>query len=124
MMSRIRKSTRSTCTASDTVAELVVGTRRAVFWSVVEDYLCTGTEPLSAPLRVTIGHQAPIALGNKLEIITHLHPAGSTDEFGPGFVDRNITTLPCCVGDETKAVAAIVALQRSGRLTRPAAVPR
>jgi acyl-ACP thioesterase len=55
----------------------------AVFWSVVEDYLCTGPKLLTAPLRVTIEHQAPIALGNKLEIITHLHPAGSTVEFGP-----------------------------------------
>jgi acyl-ACP thioesterase len=81
----------------------------AVFWSVVEDHLCTGTGLLTAPFRVTIEHLAPIALGSKLEIITHLHPAGSTDEFGPGLADRDVTTLTYSVGHEAKAVASIVA---------------
>jgi acyl-ACP thioesterase len=83
----------------------------AVFWSVVEDHLCTRPEVLTAPFRVTIEHQAPIALGNKLEIITHRHSAGSTDEFGPGLADCDVTTLTYCVGHETKAVAAIVTAQ-------------
>ena len=65
---------------------------------------------LAAPLRVTIEHEAPVALGDKLEIISHVHPAGSTDQFGPGLVDRAVTTLTNAVGDETKAVAAIFAL--------------
>ena len=35
-----------------------------------------------APLRVTIEHDAAVALGDKLEIIAHVHPAGSTEKFG------------------------------------------
>ncbi len=56
----------------------------AVYWSVVEDYLSTRPELLGSPLRVTIEHEAPIALGDKLEILAHTHPAGSTDRFGAG----------------------------------------
>ena len=55
----------------------------SVYWSVVEDYLATMPEMLKAPLRVTIEHDAPVALGDKLEIIKHVHPAGSTELFGP-----------------------------------------
>lgn len=40
----------------------------AIYWSVVEDYLSTRPELLASPLRVTIEHEAPIALGDKLEI--------------------------------------------------------
>ena len=65
---------------------------------------------LRGPLRITIEHEAPVALGDKLEIISHVHPAGSTDQFGPGLADRTVTTLTYAVGDETKAVAAIFAL--------------
>jgi hypothetical protein len=65
---------------------------------------------LNAPLRVTIEHEAPIALGDKLDIIAHVHPPGSTDNFGPGLVDRTITTLTYTVGDGTKAIASIFAL--------------
>jgi acyl-ACP thioesterase len=82
----------------------------SVFWSVVEGYLSTSPELLRVPLRVTIEHNAPIALGNKLEIVVHIHPAGSTDRFGPGLTDREVTTLTYCVGNQSKAVAAIFAL--------------
>src|SRR6202171_6205984 len=82
----------------------------AVYWSVIEDYLSTTPELLKAPLRVTIEHETPVALGDKLEIIAHTHPARSTDKFGPDLVDRAVTTLTYVVGDETKAIAAIFAL--------------
>jgi acyl-ACP thioesterase len=82
----------------------------SVYWSVVEDYLASYPELLQAPLRVTIEHEAPVALGDKLEIISHVHPAGSTDQFGAGLTDRPVRTLTYAVGDETKAVAAIFAL--------------
>jgi acyl-ACP thioesterase len=82
----------------------------SVYWSVVEDYLSATPELLNAPLPVTIEHEAPIALGDKLDIIAHVHPPGSTDNFGPGLVDRTITTLTYAVGDETKAIASIFAL--------------
>lgn len=82
----------------------------SVYWSVVEDYLASHSELLAGPLRVTIEHEAAVALGDKLEIITHVHPAGSTDRFGPELVDRAVTTLSYAVGDETKAVAALFAL--------------
>jgi acyl-ACP thioesterase len=36
----------------------------AVYWSVVEDYLSTRPEILGSPLRVTLEHEAPIALGD------------------------------------------------------------
>ena len=64
----------------------------------------------TAPMRVTIEHDAPVALGDKLEIISHVHPAGSTEQFGAELADRTVTTLTYAVGDETKAVAAIFAL--------------
>lgn len=82
----------------------------SVYWSVIEDHLASCPEMLKAPLRVTIEHESPVALGDKLEIITHVHPAGSTDEFGPGLVDRTVRTLTYAVGDEVKAVASIFAL--------------
>lgn len=79
----------------------------AVYWSVIEDYLASHAELLRGPLRVTIEHEAPVALGDKLEIISHVHPAGSTEIFGPGLVDRAVTTLTYVVGDEPKAVASL-----------------
>lgn len=82
----------------------------AVYWAVIEDYLASCPELLKVPLRVTIEHDAPVALGDKLEIISHIHPAGSTDRFGAGLVDRTVRTLTYAVGDETKAVAAIFPL--------------
>jgi len=82
----------------------------SVYWSVIEDYLASHPELLRWPLRTTIEHEAPVALGDKLEIISHVHPGGSTDQFGPNLVDRPVTTLTYAVGDETKAVAAIFAL--------------
>jgi acyl-ACP thioesterase len=82
----------------------------SIYWSVVEDHLSATPELLDAPLRVIIEHEAPIALGDKLEILLHIHPAGSTDAFGPGLVDRTVTTLTYAVGDETKAIASIFAL--------------
>jgi acyl-ACP thioesterase len=82
----------------------------SVYWSVVEDYLASHPELLGGPLRTTIEHEAPVALGDKLEIISHIYPAGSTDQFGPSLVDRAVTTLTYMVGDEIKAVAALFAL--------------
>ncbi|WP_245234218.1 acyl-[acyl-carrier-protein] thioesterase [Mycobacterium sp. PS03-16] len=82
----------------------------SVYWSVIEDYLHSAPHLLEAPLRVTIEHDAAVALGDKLEIISHVHPAGSTDKFGPDLVDRTVTTLTYAVGDETKAVASLFAL--------------
>jgi acyl-ACP thioesterase len=81
-----------------------------VYWSVVEDYLAGTPEMLKAPLRVTIEHDAPVALGDKLEIIRHTHPAGSTEQFGAELTDRTVTTLTYAVGDETKAVASVFSL--------------
>ena len=37
--------------------------KNAVYWGVVEDHLSPTPEVLIAPLRVTIEHEAPIALG-------------------------------------------------------------
>ena len=82
----------------------------AVYWSVIEDYLASHSELLDAPLRTTIEHEAPVALGDKLEIISHVYPPGSTDQFGPDLADRTVTTLTYAVGDETKAVAALFSL--------------
>ncbi len=82
----------------------------SVYWSVIEDYLASYPELLKAPLRVTIEHDAAVALGDKLEIISHVHPAGSTDRFGADLADRTVRTLTYAVGDETKAVASIFAL--------------
>jgi acyl-ACP thioesterase len=82
----------------------------SVYWSVIEDYLASCPDLLKAPLRVTIEHDAPVALGDKLEIISHVHPAGSTDRFGADLADRAVRTLTYAVGDETKAVASIFAL--------------
>ena len=82
----------------------------SVYWSVVEDYLYNHPELLKKPLRVTIEHDLPVALGDELEIIKHVHPAGSTDLFGEELSDRTVTTLTYVVGDETKAVASVFAL--------------
>ncbi|RDH77338.1 acyl-[acyl-carrier-protein] thioesterase [Mycolicibacterium moriokaense] len=82
----------------------------SVYWTVVEDYLLSRPEMLEGPLRVTIEHDAPVALGDKLEIIAHVHPAGSTDRFGAELSDRTVTTLTYAVSGETKAVASIFAL--------------
>jgi acyl-ACP thioesterase len=82
----------------------------SVYWSVIEDYLASCPELLEAPLRVTIEHDAPVALGDKLEIISHVYQPGSTDRFGADLADRTVRTLTYAVGDETKAVASIFAL--------------
>jgi acyl-ACP thioesterase len=82
----------------------------SVYWSVVEDYLSGFPQLLKAPLRISLEHIAPVALGDKLEIISQDHPAGSTDQFGPELVDRAVRTLTYAVGEEIKAVAAIFAL--------------
>jgi acyl-ACP thioesterase len=82
----------------------------SVYWSVIEDYLASFPELLAAPLRVTIEHDAPVALGDKLEIISHVYPSGSTDRFGATLADRTVRTLTYAVGDEVKAVASIFPL--------------
>jgi acyl-ACP thioesterase len=51
-----------------------------------------------------------VALGDKLEIISHVYPPGSTDHFGENLADRTVRTLTYAVGDETKALAAIFPL--------------
>jgi len=65
---------------------------------------------LHKPIRVTIEHDAPVSLGDKLEIISHVHPRGSTEQFGAELADRTVITLTYAVGDETKAVASLFAL--------------
>lgn len=82
----------------------------SVYWSVVEDHLFHHPELLTNPVRVTIEHDLPVALGDALEIITHVHPAGSTEAFGPDLIDRDVTTLTYVVGDEVKAVASIFSI--------------
>ena len=82
----------------------------AVYWSVVEDYLSTRPELVRSPLRVTLEHEAPIGLADKLEILSHTHPAGSTDRFGAELADRAVRTLTYVAGDQTKAIAAVFAL--------------
>ena len=79
----------------------------SVYWSVVEEYLAAAPELMNQPLRVAIEHDLPVALGDKLEILRHVYPAGSTDKFGPDLTDRPVITLTYAVGAETKAVAAI-----------------
>lgn len=82
----------------------------SVYWTVIEDYLYSHPELLQKPLRVTIEHDAAVALGEKLEILSHVHPAGSTDKFGEGLTDRTVRTLTYAVGDETKAIASLFSL--------------
>lgn len=82
----------------------------SVYWTVIEDYLFSTPELQGKPIRVTIEHDAAVALGDKLEIISHVYPPGSTDQFGPELTDRTVTTLTYAVGEETKAVAALFAL--------------
>ncbi|MCV7109286.1 MULTISPECIES: acyl-[acyl-carrier-protein] thioesterase [Mycolicibacterium] len=82
----------------------------SVYWTVIEDHLQSHPELLAAPLRVTIEHDAPVALNDKLEILTHVYPAGSTEMFGLELSDRAVTTLTYAVGDEVKAVAALFAI--------------
>jgi acyl-ACP thioesterase len=82
----------------------------SVYWKVVEEFLAPHPELLEAPLRVAIEHDAAIAYGEKLEILLHVYPAGSTDEFGPKLTDRTVRTLTYLVGDEVKALAAIFPL--------------
>jgi acyl-ACP thioesterase len=82
----------------------------SVYWSVIEDYLAATPELLRGPIRVTIEHEAPVALGDKLEIIAHVHQPGSTDEFGEELAKKTVTTLTYAVGEETKAIASIFSL--------------
>lgn len=82
----------------------------SVYWSVVEDYLASYPELLDKPLRVTIEHDAPVALGAELEILAHVYRPGSTDKFGAELSDRTVRTLTYVVGDETKALASIFPL--------------
>ena len=82
----------------------------SVYWRVVEDYLASSPEMLRGPIRVTLEHEAPIALADKLEILAHVHPPGSTDQFGEALAKKTVTTLTYAVGDETKAIASIFSL--------------
>jgi acyl-ACP thioesterase len=82
----------------------------SVYWKVVEEFLAPYPELFEAPLRVTIEHDAPVAYGEKLEILSHVYPPGSTEMFGPDLADRTVRTLTYVVGDEVKALAAIFPL--------------
>lgn len=82
----------------------------SVYWKVVEEFLAPYPELLEAPLRVTIEHDAPVAFGDKLEILLHVYRSGSTDRFGEKLTDRTVRTLTYVVGDEVKAVASIFPL--------------
>ncbi|GAY14696.1 acyl-[acyl-carrier-protein] thioesterase [Mycobacterium sp. shizuoka-1] len=82
----------------------------SVYWKVVEEFLAHYPELFEAPLRVTLEHDAPVAFGDKLEILLHVYPPGSTDKFGPELADRTVRTLTYVVGEETKALAAIFPL--------------
>lgn len=82
----------------------------SVYWTVIEDYLFSHPELLQGPLRVTIEHDLPVALGDKLEILSHVHPAGSTKAFGPELADRTVTTLTYEVAGETKAIASLFSI--------------
>lgn len=79
----------------------------SVYWSVVEEYLTAHPELLTGQLRVTMEHDAPIALGEKLEILEHVYLPGSTDIFGPALHDRTMRTLTYVVGEDVKAVASL-----------------
>lgn len=79
----------------------------SVYWSVIEDYLHHHPDLTRYPLRVTLEHDAAVALGDKMEILSHTYPPGSTDKFGADLTDRTVTTLTYAVGEEAKAVAAI-----------------
>jgi len=82
----------------------------SVYWKVVEEFLAPHPELTDAPLRVTIEHDAAVAYGEKLEILSHVYPPGSTDKFGDELTDRTVRTLTYLVGDEVKAVASIFPL--------------
>jgi acyl-ACP thioesterase len=90
--------------------DLFVHMNNSVYWTVIEDYLHSHPEMLSSPVRVAIEHDAAVALGDKLEIFTHVHPPGSTDRFGAELSDRSVITLTYAVGDQTKAIAALFSL--------------
>lgn len=82
----------------------------SVYWKVVEEFLAPHPELTDAPLRVAIEHDAAVAYGEKLEILAHVYPPGSTDKFGAELTDRTVRTLTYAVGDDVKAVAAIFPL--------------
>lgn len=82
----------------------------SVYWKVVEEFLAPFPELFEAPLRITLEHDAPVAFGDKLEILLHVYPLGSTDVFGPELADRTVRTLTYVVGEEIKALAAIFPL--------------
>jgi len=82
----------------------------SVYWKVVQEFLAPHPELLQAPLRVTIEHDAAVSYGEKLEVLLHVYPPGSTDQFGPELTDRTVRTLTYVVGDQTRALAAIFPL--------------
>ena len=82
----------------------------SVYWKVVEEFLAPFPELTDAPLRVTIEHDAAVAYGEKLEILSHVYPPGSTDKFGAELTDRTVRTLTYLVGADVKAVACIFPL--------------
>jgi acyl-ACP thioesterase len=82
----------------------------SVYWKVVEEFLASLPELTDAPLRVTIEHDAAVAYGEKLEILLHVYPPGSTEKFGAELTDRTVRTLTYLVGGTVKAVACIFSL--------------
>ena len=66
-----------------------------------------GRKRFPPPPRVPAG---PARRGDKLEILAHTHPAGSTDRFGAELADRAVRTPTYVAGDQTKAIASVFAL--------------
>ncbi|OBI39702.1 acyl-[acyl-carrier-protein] thioesterase [Mycobacterium colombiense] len=70
----------------------------SVYWAVVEEYL-RGQPRRESPFRVVVEHIAPVAPGDKVEVLVHTGPSGHS--VGAA------TTLTYMVGTTPKAVAVI-----------------
>src|SRR5258707_14361964 len=63
----------------------------SVYCSVIEDYLEPHLDLATWPLRTTIEHEPPVAVGHKLESLSHGHQHASSDKFGTALADRAAT---------------------------------
>ena len=82
----------------------------SVYWSVSRTTWRPTPNCWPAPLRVTIEHEAPVALGDKMESSRMFTRPDRPINSVAALTDRPVTTLTYAVGDETKAVAAMFAL--------------